>query len=166
MVRMDTHRERLLRLATEAREELGLERQADLIKATGLSRSTVHRFEQGEVVSETALRKISQAIRWTSSSAQDVLAGGEPTPIPEASETDQAARLEHRYRRGEPVIDGGQLVGVVDDMIYKVFMFGAPDAPFEQYDRARRRVFEVFREAGIEIAERHDGKSSGTEPNV
>jgi transcriptional regulator with XRE-family HTH domain len=166
MFHMDTHRERLLRLATEAREERGLEKQSDLIRAAKLSRSTVHRFEQGESVSETALRKISQAIGWTPSSAQDVLAGGDPTPAPEAADAERKAQLEGRYRRGAAVNDSGHLVGVVDDMVYKVFMFGAPDAPFEEYDRARRRVFEIFREAGIDIAERRDGTSPGTEPDA
>lgn len=152
---MDTHRERLLRLATEAREAHGLDRQDDFVEATGLSRSTVHRFEQGEVVSETTLRKVSQAIGWTPTSAQDVLAGGEPT-LAEASEGD----LRDRYKRVTLSQEG--LSQAFDHALYEAFIVAAPNASFIQIDKAVARAFEVLRADGVQVARRHRGSKSGS----
>lgn len=149
---MDNPRERLLALVAEAREARGLGRQADLVKATGLSRSTVHRFEQGEPVSETALRRISEAVGWKPDSAQDVLAGGEPIA---------GTGLEDRYRRQEAMTPGLS-VGVVEDMLYEAFIAGAPGAPLEDYDKAKRAAFEFLRRNGIEVKLKHPETSTGT----
>lgn len=76
---MDPNHERLLRLVAEARKRLGLSKQATFIKATGLGKNTIRRFEQGEMVSDPTLRMISLTVGWTRDSAADVLQGGDPT---------------------------------------------------------------------------------------
>ena len=161
MVHMDAHHERLLKLVSEARKHLGLDKQADLIKTSGLSRSTVRRFEQGESIDESSLRKISRALGWTPDSAQDVLNGGEPTP----AESGQDA-LEARYQNRESVMDAGRSVATVEDALYNFFMAGAPDTTLADFDRVRRRVFEVLQEEGITVAKRHDETSSGTDTDA
>ena len=158
MVHMDAHHERLLKLVSETRKHLGLDKQADLIKASGLSRSTVRRFEQGESIDESSLRKISRALGWAPDSAQDVLNGGEPT-LAEPSQDG----LEARYQNRESVTDAGRSVSTVEDALYNFFMAGAPDTTLADFDRVRRRVFEVLQEEGITIAKRHDETSSGTD---
>lgn len=165
---MDSRHERLLTLVAEARKSIGLDKQADLIKASGLSRSTVRRFERGESIDESSLRKLSRAVRWTPDSAQDVLDGGEPTPAAEKPQSDPAGanEAEPRYRSRETVSDAGRLIGVVEDAIYQLYVTGAPDAPFEEYDKTRRRVLDALRDAGIGVAERHDETSSGTDPDA
>lgn len=154
---MDSRRERLVRLVAEAREARGLRQQEDLIKAAGISRSTAHRFEQGESVGESTLRKISQAVGWTPDSAQDVLAGGEPAY---ASEAD----LKARYRR-QP-IEPGELSQLVEDMVYEAFIAAAPDTPLSKIDEARRAAFDVLRRNGIEVKLKHPRASSGTDVDV
>lgn len=81
MSAMDPHYERLRKLVAEARRRQGLERQIDLMKASGLSKSTVRRFELGEEVGEKALRDISKAVGWTADSAEAILNGGNPTVV-------------------------------------------------------------------------------------
>lgn len=75
---------------------------------------------------------------------------------------DVAVNLESRYRR-ETATEAGRPVAIVEDALYRVFMVGNPDTSLAEFDRARRRVFEVLQEAGIDIAERHDGASSGSD---
>lgn len=151
---MDSRRERLVRLVTEAREVRGLNEQQDLVRAARISRSTAHRFEQGEAVGEATLRKISQAVGWTPDSAQSVLAGGEPTYASEAE-------LKARYRR-QP-IEPGELSQLVEDMVYEAFIAAAPDTPLNKIDEARRAAFEVLRRNGIEVKLKHQPPSSGTD---
>lgn len=83
MSRMDPNHERLLKLVREARRELGLEKQKDFVTATGLGRTTIHRFESGEHLSDTAYRSIDWTLHWTAGSCAAVLAGGDPTPLDE-----------------------------------------------------------------------------------
>jgi len=151
---MDSARERLVQLVAEAREERGLGTQDDLVKATGLSRSTVHRFEHAEPVGETSVRKISVAVGWTPESGQAVLAGGMPTYADEST-------LTARYRR-QPV-EPGLSTQIVEDMVYKALIAAAPDTPLIKIDEARRAAFEVLRSNGIEVARRHPEASQGTE---
>jgi transcriptional regulator with XRE-family HTH domain len=151
---MDSARERLVRLVAEARDECGLRQQEDLVRATGLSRSTVHRFEQGEPVSETTVRKISVAVNWTPESGQAVLAGGNPTLADESA-------LASRYRR-QPV-EPGLSTQIVEDMVYKALIAAAPDTPLSKIDKARRAAFEVLQSNGIRVARRHPEASQGTE---
>lgn len=162
--------DRLAQALFDRRTALGISRQrvADL---AGVSLGAVKNLEKkGNSYRRmpSSLAPVVEVLGWTRDSPRKVLAGGEPaleeSHASPAEEDD--APLEDRYQRRDPVTDAGRLVDVVDDMVYRVFMFGRPDAPFEQYDRTRRRVFEVLREAGIDIAERNDGASSGVEPEA
>ena len=165
---MDATQRRLVDLVAKARKAQGLERPIDLAKATGLSKSTIHRFEKEGKAGAGALRAISWAVRWTPDSAVNVLAGGDPTPAPEAAEPPEelAAPPEPQHERREVVSDAGHLIGVVEDSIYQLFITEAPNAPFGEYDRTRRRVLEALRDAGIDVAERNEGTSSGTSEDL
>lgn len=164
MSTMDATWQRLVDLVVEARKAQGLDRPIDLAKATGLSKSTIHRFENEGKAGAGALRAISWAVGWTPDSAANVLTGGNPSPRTEATElpAGDVTPLEHRYQRRETVSDAGHLIGVVEDAIYQLYVTGAPGAPFEEYDKTRRRVLEALRDAGIDVAARHDGTSSGS----
>lgn len=163
--------DRLARALFDRRTALGMSRQrvADL---AGVSLGAVKRLERkgnGYTRMPPTLASVVEVLGWTRDSPGNVLAGGEPTlaegrtdSTPPDAEEDLAAR----YERRDPVTDAGRVVEVVDDMIYRVFMFGGRDVPFEQYDRTRRRVFDVLRDAGIDIAERNDGASSGADPEA
>lgn len=160
--------DRLAQALLERRTALGISRQrvADL---AGVSLGAVKNLEKKGRSYERmppTLAPVAEVLGWTRDSPGKVLAGGEPTLAEGRTDPTEEDALEDRYQRREPVTDAGRLVDVVDDMVYRVFMFGRPDAPFEQYDRTRRRVFEVLREAGIDIAERNDGASSGADPEA
>lgn len=123
----------------------------------GVSLGTVKNLEGGRDYRRApveALRAVDEAFGWPIGTLEAKLDPAAPAPDPEA-----------RYQRLEPVTDAGHLVGVVEDALYQVFMFGAPDMPLAEYDRTRRRVFEVLREAGVDLTERHEGASSVTEPD-
>jgi len=156
---METPYERLLRLIAEARKRQRLERQIDLARVSGLSKSTIYRLEKDQELSDSALRAISKAIGWTADSAERILAGGEPVDADpaEASEGDLATR----YHR-EPVPEG-KLVGLVEDMIYEAFIAAAPDTPLREIDKAKRAAFEVLQRNGIEVAKKHPEASQGIE---
>lgn len=164
MTLVNPHYERLMRLIAEARKREGLERQIDMVRASGLSKSTISRLEQGQELGEASLRAIAKTIGWTGDSAEDVLAGGEPT-IAVAAEPQSQAELERRYQRGQAT-DAGRPIDVVEDALYKVFMAASPGTPLAEFDRVRRQVFGVLAEAGIDVAERHDETSSGTDTDT
>jgi transcriptional regulator with XRE-family HTH domain len=168
MSTMDANWQRLVDLVAEARKPQGLERPAALAKATGLSKSTIHRFENDGKAGAGALRAISWAVRWTPDSAANVLAGGEPTPATDATEPPEetTVQLEKRYERRELVSDAGRHIGVVEDAIYELFITVRPDAPFGEYDKTRRRVLEALSDAGIDVAERNEGTSPRTDEDV
>lgn len=151
---MEQPYERLMRLIAEARKRQRLDRQIDLARVSGLSKSTIYRLERGQELGDSALRDISKAIGWTADSAERVLAGGDP-----ANAGPVEADLEARYRR-EPITDG-QLTQAFEDALYEALIVAAPDTPLSQIDKARRAAFEVLRRNGIEVARRHRDDQSG-----
>lgn len=156
---MELPYERLTRLISEARKRQRLERPVDLMRVSGVSKSTIHRLDTGQELGETALRRISRAIGWTADSAANILAGGDPEEA-DPSEVPESD-LEARYRR-QPVTDG-QLAQAFDDALYQALIIAAPDTPLSQIDRARKVAFKVLRENGIEVARRHREDESGTD---
>lgn len=151
MVHMDSRHERLLRLVSEARSALGLDKQADLIRASGLSRSTVRRFERGEPIDETSLRKLSRAIRWTPDSAQDVLAGGEPTLAPAAGPVDTDSRYEFEYDPDAPAGVGM----IVRNTVLEVIGVIAPGTPLSEVQKIEARALEAVLRRGGQPRQRH-----------
>lgn len=150
MVPMDPRHERLLKLVSDARDALGLDRQADLIRASGLSRSTVRRFERGEPIDETSLRRLSRAIGWTPDSAQDVLAGGEPT-LAAAVPTDAEARYEFEY---DP--DAPEGVGmIVRNTVIEVIGVLAPGTPLSEVQEIEARALAAVLRRGGQPRQRH-----------
>lgn len=157
MVPMDPHYERLLKLVSEARKHRGLDKQADLIKASGLSRSTARRFERGESVDETSLRKISRAVGWTPDSAQDVLEGGEPTPAPAAPDSTAYYR--------EPASEEDR-VAVFRNAVFDAFVTSAPDTPISAISEIADRLLEAARAAGFGAPRRRQDTHNQDDPET
>lgn len=153
MVPMDPHRERLLKLVGERRKELGLDRQADLIKASGLSRSTWHRFLRGEPVDETSLRKLSRGLKWDPDSAQTILAGGEPTPAPAAAEI---------YER-EPVTDG-ERAAKFRNAVFDAFVVASPDTPAATVNEIANLLLDAAMNAGFSAPRRRQDTHTQDDP--
>lgn len=78
---------RLAAAVKAARDERNLT-QVELADATGLSESTIQNLESGREYTRlpTSLARIEEYFRWAPGSAQEVLAGGEPTLLPEPVE--------------------------------------------------------------------------------
>lgn len=135
--------------------------QDALAKAADLSRSTIQKLEwaTAENVEHETMTKLESGLEWAAGSVNAVLNGGDPTLAPETPS--DAARLESRYRHAT-VVEGGRVLKIVEDMLFKVYMAGGTDQTFEDFDRTRRRLVEVLKEEGIEIAERHTETSPGT----
>lgn len=155
---MDSHHERLLKLVAERRKDLGLDRQADLIEASGLSRSTIARFLRGESIDETSLRKLSRAIKWTPDSAQDVLEGREPTlataaPVPAAV-----------YYR-DPVSEEDR-VAVFRSAVFDAFVTSAPDTPISAISEIADRLLEAARAAGFGAPRRRQDTHNQDDPET
>lgn len=129
------------------------------MRASGLSKSTVHRLDTGQELGESALRAVSRAVGWTADSAAKVLAGGEPTEADPAGVPE--SDLEARYQR-RPIADG-QITQVFEDALYQALLVAAPDTPLSQIDRARQAAFDVLRANGIAVARRHPEESEGTD---
>jgi transcriptional regulator with XRE-family HTH domain len=156
---METPYERLMQLIAEARKRQRLERQIDLARVSGLSKSTIYRLDKGQELSDSALRDVSKALGWTADSAERILAGGEPVDAEPAEAT-----LEARYRR-EPLTDG-QLTQAFEDALYEALIVAAPDTPLSQIDKARKAAFKVLRRNGIEVAHRHYDDQSGKDDEL
>lgn len=132
------------------RDEMGLSQQEFADLAT-VGVNTIIRMERGEFAQKRGRTwsKVEAALGWPGGYFDDYLAGN----------TDDD--LEARYRR--EAITPGKLAAVVEDALYAAFIAGAPGAPLEQYDKARRAAFEVLRRNGIEVAMRNPDESQGTE---
>lgn len=144
-------RKRLAARIRARRDELGLSQQA-LADRAGIGVNTIIRMEQAEFAERRTKTwaPVEEALDWPPRFFDRYLAG----EIPEEPKS--------RYQRRETVSDAGHLIGVVEDAIYQLYVTGAPGAPFEEYDKTRRRVLEALRDAGIDVAARNDGTSSGS----
>lgn len=133
--------------------------QEELAKRTDgvVSLGTVKNLEGGrdyKRIPVEALRAVDAAFDWPAGTLEAKLDPTAPAP-----------NLEARYQNRESVTDAGRTVSTVEDALYNFFMAGAPDTTLADFDRVRRRVFEVLQEEGIAIAKRHDETSSGTDPD-
>lgn len=157
---MEADWDRLAEAVRQRREALGLT-QVQLAERAGVTDTTIGNLEGGRKFRRTpaSLPAVEQELGWTPGSARVVLAGGDPTLT---SEVADAMPLEDRYRRVAPVSPEA-LSEAVEDMVYEVFMAGPPGTSFEDYDKARKKAFEVLRSKGIEVAMRHRGASNGDE---
>lgn len=155
---MDADWDRLATAVQRRRETLGLT-QVQLAEAAGVTDTTIRNLEGGRKFKRppASLPSVEQALGWSPGSARVVLAGGEPALLADAADD---IPLEQRYRRVE-TISPEQLAEAVEDMVYEVFIAAPPGTSFEDYDKARRRAFEVLRSKGIEVAMRHRGASDG-----
>lgn len=143
-------RERLARRIRARRDELGLSQDA-LAARAGIGVNTIIRMEQADFAKKRSKTwaPVEEALGWIVGFFDDYLAG----------EVDDD--LETRYQRS-PSTDLVP-VHIVRDMLYEAFMAGAPDAPLENYDKARRAAFDFLRRNGINVAVRHEGTSSGSD---
>lgn len=137
---MDSNRERLRQLVADAREGKGLGRQIDFVKATGLSKSTIHRFETDGEAGAGSLRAISWAVGWTPDSADLVLAGGDPKPIDELSP-------EEAWRR-DPMSDEDMVVAI-HHVVYDLAAHTSPDMTLAELRVLEDRAMAVMRKLGF-----------------
>lgn len=158
MTGMTSHRDRLVRLVAEAREPLGLRRQVDFVKASGLSKSTVGRFEQGQPVDAETLRTISRTVKWTAESAQEVLAGGDPVPV-------STLEGEAQQWRREPVAPDA-LSQLIRNIVFEAIIGTAPDTPASKIREIEERAHELAREAGYGLPRAKQDSHTEEDPNV
>ncbi|MBI0296772.1 helix-turn-helix transcriptional regulator [Streptomyces sp. PRKS01-29] len=83
---MDRDLDRLARIATERRLELGLARNKAATEI-GISKDTWKRLERGEPIRDINYGKIDGALGWAVGSCVAVMEGGDPIPI-EANKDD------------------------------------------------------------------------------
>lgn len=122
--------ERLARAIVAAREAKGMS-QDDLIRESGLGRSTIQRLERGEGRAKPGRQTrqvLERVLSWGEGSVLLILAGGDPTPGPDVE----------RYTR-EPMSDVNELIR---DIVWDAAAVFAPDTPMSEVqkviDRARK----------------------------
>lgn len=164
---MEPNRQRLVDLVAEARKAVGLTKQADFVKATGLSKSTVHRFETEGKAGKGSMRTIAWTIRWTPDSPFEVLAGGEPTPLPVAPEARQARDLEVGRPEGEWVRRQGgpnDLVIALDHIVMDIVTYVAPDMTAAQIRELQERTRRTAEELGFDTRRRRLSTHTDDDP--
>lgn len=144
-------RRRLANRIRARRDEMGLSQQA-LADRAGVGVNTIIRMEQADFAERRTRTwaPVEEALGWSPRFFDHYLAGEIPDD------------LKDRYKHTETVVEGGRVLKIVEDMLLKVYMAGGTDQTFEDFDRTRRRLVEVLKEEGIEIAERHTETSPGT----
>lgn len=143
--------------------------QEELGALAGVHAGTIKNYEAGKRSYDKipkAVLQIEKALGWAPGSVLAVLNGGSPTLTAERPPSSDSADLERRYRNGETSVEGGRVVRIVEDALFKVYMAGGIEATFEDFERTRRRLFEVLEEEGIPVAERHSEPSSGTDDSA
>lgn len=105
--------ERLGRLIKERRESRGIYTVSEAARLSGLSRDTWSNVEDGEPAKPVTYRKVEDTLRWTHGSCGAVLAGGDPTPLPNGAPTEEQ-RLTERVRWLEEQVD--IMRAVLDDL--------------------------------------------------
>lgn len=154
-VGMDSNRNRLLGLVSARRAEAGLSRQVDLVRATGLSKSTIHRFERGGSIDESSMRDISRAIGWTADSAADVLAGGQPT---------LASDYEAERREWRESFTEEELSGLIRNIVYDAVISTAPDTPLSRIREIEEMALESAYKVGFGVRRKRIAAHSDSDP--
>jgi transcriptional regulator with XRE-family HTH domain len=109
LLAVETHRVRLGTIVRDRRQALEMT-QREAADAAGFSDMTWFKVERGDVVSERTLIGVDRALRWKRGSAKDVLAGGDPTELPDAAGHDEdlravVAELRERLARVEAALE-------------------------------------------------------------
>lgn len=129
--------ERLAAAIVEARKAKGWG-QDDLIRESGLGRSTVQRLERGRqqaVPTKATIRSLERALGWLSGSIEAVLAGGVPA----------AGSYDGRFLR----VDVGDAGAFVHDLVRKITIEIDPDTPQSRVIAAEAIADAALREAGF-----------------
>lgn len=136
---MDRHRDldRLARVATQRRHELGLARNKAAAEI-GISKDTWKRLERGEPIREINYGKIDGALGWAIGSCVAVAEGGDPIPI-EASGDD--AVIAHVPVEG--------LQGEVQDAVAVAAVVTTPDLTAREIKALSDQIVEELRKRGI-----------------
>lgn len=97
---MDRDLDRLARVATERRLELGLARNKKALEI-GISKDTWKRLERGEPIRDMNYTKIESALGWARGSCVAVMEGGDPIPIEASSDGTVIAYVPVEGLKGE-----------------------------------------------------------------
>ncbi|MGW7617331.1 helix-turn-helix domain-containing protein [Streptomyces antimycoticus] len=134
---MDRDLDRLARVATERRLELGLARNKAAAEI-GISKDTWKRLERGEPIRDINYRKIDEALGWAVGSCVAVMEGSAPIPV-EASSDD--AVIAHVPVEG--------LQGEVQDAVGMAALATTPDLTAREIKALSDQVVEELRKRGI-----------------
>ncbi|MGK3107885.1 MULTISPECIES: helix-turn-helix transcriptional regulator [Streptomyces] len=134
---MDRDLDRLARIATERRLELGLARNKAAAEI-GISKDTWKRLERGEPIREINYRKIDEALGWAAGSCVAVMEGSAPIPI-EASNDDGVIAYVP--------VEG--LQGELQDAVGMAALATTPDLTAREIKALSDQVVEELRKRGI-----------------
>lgn len=162
--------ERLARAIEEARDAKGLT-QVALAEAADVSESTVQNLESGATRKRTpsTLPKVEAALGWAPGSGLAVLAGGDPTPLTEATRSadrdldrsDLPLRIVDELKNGGRLVDTAVIkLPTKGDVRMTVVVRGAPDASPEEIQQA----LEAWRRAERKLQNLPD--DGGDEPRA
>jgi hypothetical protein len=123
-------RQRLATLMEDRRAQLGL-RWQDVADAADLSLKTLYSARQpdGGTIAPLTQRKIETGLHWRHGSVKDILDGGEPEPLPDASSPPWEESDLARFTR--------EADDPADDDAFVMWPWSTPDA------RARRQIWRL-----------------------
>lgn len=104
------NRKRLGAAVHQRRVDLDITSRRALAEAAKIGKRTVDSVETGERVSVTSMYKIERALGWVPGSMEDILNGGDPTPLDNHQQEtvdldDLAATAEEWIKRGQELYD-------------------------------------------------------------
>ncbi|MFD5386310.1 hypothetical protein ACFWMG_15440 [Streptomyces sp. NPDC127074] len=134
---MDRDLDRLARIATERRLELGLARNKKAAEI-GISKDTWKRLERGEPIRDINYSKIDGALGWAVGSCVAVLEGGEPIPIEASNNEGVIAHVP---------VEG--LQGEVQDAVAVAAVATTPDLTAREIKALSDQIVEELRRRGV-----------------
>lgn len=134
---MDRDLDRLARVATQRRHELGLARNKAAAEI-GISKDTWKRLERGEPIREMNYGKIDGALGWAVGSCVAVAEGGDPIPIEASSDEDVIAYVP---------VEG--LQSELPDAVAVAAVLTTPDLTAREIKALSDQIAEELRKRGI-----------------
>ncbi|WP_438479119.1 hypothetical protein [Streptomyces asiaticus] len=134
---MDRDLDRLARIATERRLELGLARNKKAAEI-GISKDTWKRLERGEPIRDINYSKIDGALDWAVGSCVAVMEGGNPIPIEAGTDDGVIAHVP---------VEG--LQDELSDAVAMAALATTPDLTAREIKALSDQIVEELRKRGI-----------------